>query len=124
MGADEHSVTKMIDAHLQEIAKKNDRLLVVPAGWGKQTGTANILQPAVTKLGIFSPAYCCAKRMRVDTFYTSFLRAVKDELRNSITWIRYTEKPDCHPNDEHLRYSRAAMALAHHKKETYLQPRR
>ena len=115
MGADEHSVNKMILARLQEIASTNDRLLVVPGGWCKQHGTGNILQPAITKLGIFSPAYCCSKRMRLDTFYTAFLAGVKAEL-HSMTWIRKSEQPDWHPDEDNVRYATEIMALAYHRK--------
>lgn len=62
MGADEHSVNKMVGARLQQIAATNDRLLVMAEGWCKQHGTGNVLQPVVEKLGILPPAFCISKK--------------------------------------------------------------
>ena len=111
MGCDEHSVNKMIEAHLQEMAAKHDRLFIVPAGWCKQHGTGNILQPVINMLGIFPPSYCCAKRMRQDTFYKSFLEAVKAELDKCMVWIRKSDRPEWRSAENHTRYATAIMEL-------------
>ena len=122
MGADEHSVNKMVLARLQEIASTNDRLLVVPEGWCRQHGTGNILEPVIHKLGLYSPSFCCAKRMRSDTFYKSFLASVKAEIQRSMVWIRKSEQPDFHPDEDNMKYSTAIMKLAHHRKRLAFKP--
>ena len=89
LSCDRHAANQMLFAHLEHVS--GEHILAVQ-GWCKQHDTGNVLEPAIRKLCFFSPAYCCAKRLRSNSFYQALLAGVKAELAEHLVWIRGSEK--------------------------------
>ena len=101
----------MLFAPLEHVP--GDPILAVQ-GWCKQHDTGNVLEPAIRKLCFFSPAYCCAKRLRSNSFYQALLAGVKAELAEHLVWIRGSESLEWRPDPSVVQCSRSVLELAHH----------
>jgi len=113
-GSDEHSANKFLLAYLDGVCGDD---VIILKGWCKQHGTGNIMEPPLRHLGIYSPAFCLAKRLRDDSFYKRLMnKGLKDELRERMVWVRQGQNPTWQPEESDVRCSREIMELAYRKR--------
>ena len=86
-------------------------------GFCKQHSTGNAMERAVKRLGIIGPAYCLAKRMRSDKFYSRFLTGLKSVLKAKLVWIKASEQPEWRPKMTGVDSAREILELSYFRRD-------
>ena len=75
------------------------------------------MELAVQRLGIIGPAYCLAKRMRSDKFYSRFLTGLKSDLKAKLVWIKASEQPEWRPKMTDVDSAREILELSYFRRD-------
>lgn len=113
-GSDRAAANLMAIAHLENISAPN---VIVFPGFCKQPCTGNAMERAVKRLGIIGPAYCLAKRMRSDKFYSRFLTGLKNVLKATLVWIKASERPEWRPKMTDVDSAREILELSYFRRD-------
>ena len=119
LGCDEHSANKFLVAYLEERYGDNILLWV---GWCRQHGVGNVLEPAIRLLGILSPSFCLAKRLRDDGFFNRLEKGIKAELKDNMWHVRRSVQPLWQPDESHLAHARALLDMAYKSRLLFEPP--
>ena len=113
-GSDRAAANLMAIAHLENSSPPN---VIIFPGFCQQHSTGNAMERAVKRLGIIGPAYCLAKRMRSDKFYSRFLTGLKSALKAKLVWIKASEQPEWRPKMTDVDSAREILELSYFRRD-------